>query len=613
MSEFDDEEVGAEGPDINAVIRRRYLANAGTEELTTALRDKLNAIEDISLDWRGQGAETLLAATTALQGLGGGGGAVSSVNGQIGDVVVGTFHDASVDDEGATGDGVADDTAAFQAAIDALPAVGGFVKVTNGKNYIVTLGSLNFAGRNVVWTGGGQINGTIYPDIEGVVEVWSPANNRRVFYEGTGNTNDFVRYDYRRKTSYTGGTTGVTSVVRVFTEIEAGAGQAGQTVSEWPLQARVDNNSDEAHGVANTGQARRNALGPVWSGHFNTIDNIDADTSPNGAWGFEANIQGDGPDTNNRRRVGGVIAHNVPQVYSGTPGTDIIGRGLDIYPDSADFRYGAHFRTFGGAGTTSGQFLSAPIRMDVVAPDLMALFNETTQGIIKYGTKNDTGIVAQLLAGGNNSAAESIFYSEDRTLIEDNTDGAEQGVRQFYVMRGGVRVRYAQFHGGTGDIEFTPQGAGNFIAGTLEFDADQVMDATVDGFGMVYSNADGLIAARPVARADTTTTFTAGHITTDYDAGTISAGTLTLDIANGEHQFYTNDGNHGVDLAALPSGTGTTMTVLIINGASAGTIDLSALDPSPSGDPITTNAGDEFWLTLQSLNGRTRCNVEARQ
>lgn len=324
---------------------------------------------------------------------------------------------------GAVGNGVANDTAAFQAAINALPSAGGTIRL-NKANYIVTL-PLTAGVKKILWTGGARINGGVYPKLPGTFESYDPANSRRVVSRADAGSGEFVQTDHYRETSYGAADPSVDTLLRAYTIVSAGSSTIGSRPgAEWPFQARVDNNSDSINGVASTGQARRYGKGAVWSGHFNTYDYIDPTTSTFGVWGIEANIQGDGGDPGNMRRVIGAIAHSVAQTYGGS-GVNVIGRGVMINPDSADFTYGLHVLTGSGAGTTRGQFLSAAIRIDAVAPDLIAARHPTATGTVKIGTNLSSGIAAQIIGVGNNASDQSASYSMIRTTITTNTAGAE--------------------------------------------------------------------------------------------------------------------------------------------------------------------------------------------
>lgn len=342
----------------------------------------------------------------------------------------------SVDAFGAIGDGTTDDTAAFQRAIDALPAVGGEI-VLSKPDYAI-LGALVTGGRKILWKGGARINNSVYPSVPGIFESYDPANARRVVSRvGAGNA-EFVQQDYYRTTGYAAAPDGVDTLLRAFTTINAGSSTSGPNPrDEWPFLARVDNYSDSINGVANTGQARRHGKGAVWSGHFNTYDHIDPTTSPYAAWGFEANIQGDGGDPDLLRRVGGFIAHSTSGNYA-TPGANVIGRGVLVQPDSADYGFGIHIMTGAGAGVSKGEFRNAALRIDAKAPDLIAARNPVGTGVIKVGTGLDAGVAAQVVGVGNNASALPAIYTEIRTTISSNTAGSETGTLGLWVSASGI-------------------------------------------------------------------------------------------------------------------------------------------------------------------------------
>ncbi len=397
-------------------------------------------------------AAAAASAAAAAQGVDDLNLALTTVSPQLQADVFANDEFVTLKEHGAVGDNITTDTAAANAAIAALPADGGTIILSQGVNYLIDIPSLVLGGREVQWIGSGTINNTIYPNMPGQVELWSPANDRQVYYDGDAGPNEFVRYDYHRNAAYTGGVTGVSSVLRVFTSVGANAGDPNEVVSEWPFQARVDQYSDYVRAVALTGQSRRYGLGQTWAGHFNAIDYIDASTSSVNVWGFEANIQGDGDDPENRRIVGGFVAHNVALDFdTANPLQDIVGQGALIYPHSANYRYGLRFNTLDGAGVSKGKFIEAPIRMDVVSRDLMQLFNKETSGVLKAGTKLNTGTALQIIAAGNNAANQSAFYTEIRSLIQNNTTGAENGIMQFLTTSLGSRTTKMEIDASTSD------------------------------------------------------------------------------------------------------------------------------------------------------------------
>lgn len=111
-------------------------------------------------------------------------------------------------------------------------------------------------------------------------------------------------------------------------------------------------------------------------------------------------------------------------------------------------------------------------------------------------------------------------------------------------------------------------------------------------------------------KSDVSTTLSVGYATTTFNAGTKSSGTFTLSVAAGQFQKYTNNGAHTL---AAPSGD-TVLTILITNGASAGTITLSGFVTGlDNGDDFTTTNGDKFLVSITKIDGQAIINIKALQ
>lgn len=89
--------------------------------------------------------------------------------------------------------------------------------------------------------------------------------------------------------------------------------------------------------------------------------------------------------------------------------------------------------------------------------------------------------------------------------------------------------------------------------------------------------------------------LTGGANVTPKAVGTITSGTVTVDVGDCIMQSYTNNGAHA--LAVDTGGTGSAI-VLITNGASAGAITTSAFD-KVLGDPFTTTNGHKFRCIIE--------------
>lgn len=108
-----------------------------------------------------------------------------------------------------------------------------------------------------------------------------------------------------------------------------------------------------------------------------------------------------------------------------------------------------------------------------------------------------------------------------------------------------------------------------------------------------------------------TATITKGFAITPYNIGTVSSGTTTLDPANGNYQYYTNNGAHTI---AAPS-SDCAIDILLTNGASAGTITFSGFT-APSGgggDTYATTNANKYIMMVRRINGTTTYSFKALQ
>jgi hypothetical protein len=368
-------------------------------------------------------------------------------------------------DFGAVGDGVTDDTAAFQAAIDSLPNDGGELILVS-ENYALTLQNLVYGTKNILWTGPSKVNGSVLRDLDGINEIYSPSLKRRTFYEPNGESNTFARWDYQRVAQYTGGPSGSPdTALRVFTDVESTVGD-GNRKAEWAFQGRIDNSSDWANAVAVTGQARRNAGGAVWSGQFNTIDYTP--TTGFASRAIEANIQADGIDSNQLRWIVDIVGHNIDDVYAA--GADRHYLGLYVRAGSADLTKGIRVSD----NSSTGKITDTGIEISTDATTLISAKSITGSGLVRIGSSLNAGVVGQLLFEGENSVNFNHQYAEIRAQITDATDGSEDGVLKFYSSTAGTPVEHLRLNGG---VAANPLSV--FVNGSLK----QVTEGATDSGG----------------------------------------------------------------------------------------------------------------------------------
>lgn len=136
------------------------------------------------------------------------------------------------------------------------------------------------------------------------------------------------------------------------------------------------------------------------------------------------------------------------------------------------------------------------------------------------------------------------------------------------------------------------------------------LGAGTSGYGLKTNGASADPAWAKVLRPDVTETITKGYTVTPNNIGTVSTGTTTPDPANGNYQYYTNNGAH--TLAAPTSDCA--IDILVTNGASAGSITFSGFTVSAStGDALTTTNTSKFILSIRRINAVATYTIKALQ
>lgn len=108
----------------------------------------------------------------------------------------------------------------------------------------------------------------------------------------------------------------------------------------------------------------------------------------------------------------------------------------------------------------------------------------------------------------------------------------------------------------------------------------------------------------------TTGTITTGYTITPYNGGTQSSGTYTPNPANGNYQYYTNNGAH---VLANPS-SDCAIDILVTNGASAGAITFTTFTVgSNTGDALTTTNTSKFIISIRRINSISTYVIKALQ
>lgn len=108
-----------------------------------------------------------------------------------------------------------------------------------------------------------------------------------------------------------------------------------------------------------------------------------------------------------------------------------------------------------------------------------------------------------------------------------------------------------------------------------------------------------------------TATLTVGYTFTPNNIGTVSTGTTTPNPANGNYQYYTNNGAHTL---AAPS-SDCAIDILVTNGASAGAITFSGFTVASgnTGDSLTTTNAQKFIISIRRINATSTYTIKALQ
>ena len=166
-----------------------------------------------------------------------------------------------------------------------------------------------------------------------------------------------------------------------------------------------------------------------------------------------------------------------------------------------------------------------------------------------------------------------------------------------------------------------PTGPSTFVAATTTVSAYMdFAEATNNGANRARIKAATSMAADadvvlPSASGDILSTaesktLTKGFAVTPYNIGTVSSGTTTPGPANGNYQYYTNNGGH--TLAAPTSDCA--IDLLVTNGASAGSITFSGFTVGAStGSALTTTNTSKFIISIRRINAVATYSIYALQ
>ena len=131
-------------------------------------------------------------------------------------------------------------------------------------------------------------------------------------------------------------------------------------------------------------------------------------------------------------------------------------------------------------------------------------------------------------------------------------------------------------------------------------------------FSGTDSSSVALGGGGTVLYAGTSQNLTAGFSDTIYTGiGTVTSGTVTPSVANGNEQSYTNNGAHLLAPPSVPAGQRVRLCVTVTNGASAGAITVSGFTDTNTAAFVTTNA-KVFDFYIMAENAFSTLTVVAR-
>ena len=255
---------------------------------------------------------------------------------------------------------------------------------------------------------------------------------------------------------------------------------------------------------------------------------------------------------------------------------------------------------------------TATTKLYVQTPMLTSAANAQAFGQTIYTADGSNGQSLQIT--NNRSPAGGSDWTSSGFRIQQKTDATYQGYIQFNNGSGSVTNNYG-ISFGTGGSTLNQNG----VPEAMRIDANGNVSTTgttattgynMDLKGLIRQNGNRVLDAAGGA------TITGGYYVSPYNIGTISSGTVTPSAANGNYQYYTNNGAHTI---ASPS-TDCAIDVYIINGASAGSVTLTTGTSagqwyvgSSTGSALTTTNGNIFLFSIRRINGYATYSIYALQ
>jgi len=335
----------------------------------------------------------------------------------------------SVKDFGAIGDGVADDTAAFQAAINAVSVSIEFlprILVPNGHYNIA--GTLTAGASAICW----DALGAFKPD--GITPLSLPGtviSYRNPGYvqisKASGNLNGFAELNVERTVNTTGGTAGYVNTTGRFVTT-AGAGNVS---NEWALLSVLNNSSTSANAAQNTSgyfQATKLSSGATIGSVVELIDTLPGPATTSVTQ--ELDLRATGGDPNYNR----VITQMLASSYDGNAAA--VHRGLWITTDShttigncIEYQSGSNFVNYFISDNlnikANGYSSFGPIGYGGTSAAAMSVSKASTDGNALFKGYTDGTLEIQILQNGNVQNTNNSYGAISDAKLKQNISLAD--------------------------------------------------------------------------------------------------------------------------------------------------------------------------------------------
>jgi hypothetical protein len=358
----------------------------------------------------------------------------------------------SVQDFGAVGDGIVNDSQAFQDAYDAV-SDRGVIYVPNGNYNVVTAPT---GSKNVLWS----TFGAFQPDGINPLALSNPVLSFRdpgyIQISNTkGKAQNFAELNVERTTDYTGGTpTYVNSTIRSYT-----IANAGTTSYEWSLLANLQNyatSTDNSENVAAYFQATKYSSGKTIAAVTELFDNNPGPATTSVVQ--EIDLRCVGTDSNQNRVITQFLASSIDAnpasvskgLWMTTDANTTIGDAIKLEPSSNFVNYfSANSLNIRADGSTSigtggtAVFTNSLFTAAKVSADGRDLFRGITDAILQFrveqngDVKNVTGsygTISDIRLKKNIEPATSKLVDINKvnvvnyTLINDKNNKKQLGV-----------------------------------------------------------------------------------------------------------------------------------------------------------------------------------------